>query len=167
YSAYLECNQWLFRGHIAEPTNAGRFIDKVATVLGGAAEDAIWNVGITLLAMGRHHEEVEAALHRYENTQPDKEYALNGNRFYYQSDMMVQHRQNYMASLRILSNRTSRPETWPDSNLNANGYFQADGWLSILIHGGEFGGKTSYIYGVYDWAKVPGVTNLYTTDIPK
>ena len=27
YSAYIECEQWLFRGHTVEPTTTGRFID--------------------------------------------------------------------------------------------------------------------------------------------
>ncbi|CAL4064068.1 unnamed protein product, partial [Meganyctiphanes norvegica] len=167
YSAYLECNQWLFRGHIGEPSNAGRKIDKGEIIMGAAAETSIWDVGNTLLEMGRHQDQIEAALHRYENAQPEEEFALNGNRFFYQSDLMVQHRRKYMASLRILSNRTCRPETWPDDDMNANGYFQADGWLSVLIYGSEFGTKKNHIFQVYDWAKVPGVTNLYTTDIPQ
>ncbi|CAL4251645.1 unnamed protein product, partial [Meganyctiphanes norvegica] len=26
YAAFLECHQWLFRGHVVEPTSIGRFI---------------------------------------------------------------------------------------------------------------------------------------------
>lgn len=45
--------------------------------------------------------------------------------------------------------------------------FQGDGFLTVVVDGGELGSEGREVFMVYDWAKVPGVTNLYTTDIPQ
>lgn len=37
----------------------------------------------------------------------------------------------------------------------------------MLVDGGELGSEGREVFMVYDWAMVPGVTNLYTTDIPQ
>ncbi|CAL4162501.1 unnamed protein product [Meganyctiphanes norvegica] len=65
----------------------------------------------------------------------------------------------------MLSNRTARPETW-NSGENRQGYFQGDGFLTVLVDAQEFGKPKAEIFQVYDWARLPGVTNLYTKDIP-
>ncbi|CAL4065503.1 unnamed protein product, partial [Meganyctiphanes norvegica] len=98
---------------------------------------------------------------------PDIKRAVSEQLVFFTSDLMVQQRRDYMATLRILSNRTSRPEVWVSSNKNKDGFFQADGFLTVLVDGGELGSPGAEVYQVFDWARVPGVTNLYTTDIPK
>ncbi|XP_042865853.1 chondroitinase-AC-like [Penaeus japonicus] len=166
YAAYLECQQWLFRGHTQEPTTCGRHITDGTSITLYATRGAVQDTGYNLQKLGRHLEEVEAVLHRYDNVLPDPEFALSGNKYFFNSDLIVHQRREYMASVRILSNRTTRPETWPPSQ-NGDGYFQGDGFMTVLVDGKEYGKPKKEVFLVYDWAKVPGVTNLYTTDIPQ
>ena len=72
------------------------------------------------------------------------------------SDMMVHRRSRYMASVRMLSNRTIRPETWRASSYNPHGYYLGDGVLTIINHGREFGVKGAEIFQLYDWELIPG-----------
>ncbi|KAK3895543.1 hypothetical protein Pcinc_000781 [Petrolisthes cinctipes] len=44
---------------------------------------------------------------------------------------------------------------------------KGDGFLTVVVDGSELGSEGQEVFMVYDWAKVPGVTNLYTTDIPQ
>ncbi|KAK3895542.1 hypothetical protein Pcinc_000780 [Petrolisthes cinctipes] len=130
FSAYLECNQWLFRGNVFEPTTTGRFITGGSTVTKIAAKDSVSVTGNYLLKLGRHQEEVQAALHRYDQSTPDVQYALVGHKHFFNSDLTVHQRRDYMASVRILSNRTSRQETWT-SGQNKDGFFQEDHSLIV------------------------------------
>ncbi|XP_064082518.1 chondroitinase-AC-like isoform X2 [Macrobrachium nipponense] len=125
----------------------------------------IHKTGVCLHRIGRHQEEVEGVLHRYANVVPDPEYALVGHRHFFYTDLSVHQRREYYASVRILSNRTVRPESWA-SGENIHGFFQADGFMTVLIDGGEFGTRRNEVFQVYDWARVPSVTNQYTTHIP-
>ncbi|XP_069184940.1 chondroitinase-AC [Procambarus clarkii] len=166
FAAFLECEQWLFRGSTFEPTTLGRFITNGYEVTSAATEGGVEETGSLLLELGRHQQEVQAVLHRYSHPIPDPAYALSGHKYFFNSDLTVHQRRDFMASVRILSNRTVRPETWLDGS-NINGYFQGDGFMTVLVDSEEYGSKNQEVFLVYDWAKVPGVTNLYTTDIPQ
>ncbi|XP_071522475.1 chondroitinase-AC-like [Panulirus ornatus] len=166
FSAYLECQQWLFRGHTIEPTTIGRKITQAKMATQWSTQAGVLETGHNLQKLGRHQHEVEAVLHRYDHTRPLPQYALVGHKYFFNSDLSVHQRRDYMASVRILSNRTARQETWM-SGANINGFFQADGFLTVLVDGQEYGVPGQEVFLVYDWARVPGVTNLYTTDIPQ
>ncbi|XP_037783766.1 chondroitinase-AC-like [Penaeus monodon] len=166
FAAYLECQQWLFRGHTQEPSTCGRHINDGTSITLYATRGGVRDTGYNLQKLGRHLEEVEAVLHRYDHVLPDPEFALSGNKYFFNSDLIVHHRREYMASVRVLSNRTTRPETWPPTQ-NGDGYFQGDGFLTILVDAKEHGSPKKEVFLVYDWARVPGVTNLYTKDIPQ
>ncbi|KAK7085943.1 hypothetical protein SK128_016973, partial [Halocaridina rubra] len=166
YAAYLECTQWLHRGHIMEPSVNGRKITQGDMITHYAADGAIHDTGLNLQQIGRHLQDIEAALHRYDNVLPDPEFALIGHRHFFNSDLTIHQRREFYASVRLLSNRTMRPETYT-SGPNADGFFQADGFMSILVDGGEYGERNNEIFQVYDWARIPSVTNQYTTDIPR
>ncbi|XP_066951301.1 LOW QUALITY PROTEIN: chondroitinase-AC-like [Macrobrachium rosenbergii] len=165
YSTYFQCHQWVFRGGVIEPTLVGRKIPTGIVITYYSVRALIADTGYSLLEMGRHREQVEAVLHRYENVVPAPEYALVGHRHFFNSDLSVHQRREYYASVRILSNRTVRPESWL-SGENIDGYFQADGFMTILVDGGEYGEFKNEVFQVYDWARVPSVTNQYTTEIP-
>ncbi|XP_042217015.1 chondroitinase-AC-like [Homarus americanus] len=166
FSAYLECQQWLFRGHTIDPTTTGRFIDSGSAVTKFGTRTGVRDTGHILQKVGRHQQEVAAVLHRYDNPIPDPEYALSGNKYFFNSDLTVHQQREYMASVRVLSNRTTRQETWT-SGQNVDGYFQGDGFMTVLVDGNEYGHENAEVFPVYDWAKVPGVTNVYNTTIPK
>ncbi|XP_068207018.1 chondroitinase-AC-like [Palaemon carinicauda] len=165
YSTYLDCQQWICRGNIIEPTVAGRKITNGETITHYGGKGLIHKTGLCLHKIGRHHGEVQSVLHRYANIIPEPEYALVGHRHFFYTDLSVHHRREYYASVRILSNRTVRPESWA-SGENIHGFFQADGFMTVLVDGGEFGTRRNEVFQVYDWARVPGVTNQYTKHIP-
>ncbi|XP_069980355.1 xanthan lyase isoform X2 [Penaeus vannamei] len=85
FGAYLECQQWLFRGHTSEPTTCGRH----------------------------------------------------------------------------LTDEASKPDLTPSAPP------QGDGFLTVLVDSEEYGKPKAEVFLVYDWARVPGVTNVYTKDIPQ
>nr|XP_027206508.1 uncharacterized protein LOC113799989 isoform X2 [Penaeus vannamei] len=85
FGAYLECQQWLFRGHTSEPTTCGRH----------------------------------------------------------------------------LTDEASQPDLTPSAPP------QGDGFLTVLVDSEEYGKPKAEVFLVYDWARVPGVTNVYTKDIPQ
>ncbi|XP_076065003.1 chondroitinase-AC-like [Oratosquilla oratoria] len=165
YGALLDCQQWLYRGETAEPTSTGRFITSNYMVTKDATRVAVLLTGENLLKLGdvERNRAVSAAMDRVRDPLAEGA-ALVGNRHFFNSDLMAHQRTSFSAMLRILSNRTSRPETWPTQN--AHGYFQGDGVLTVLVDGHELGKRGSEVLFVYDWARIPGVTCQYTHKIP-
>ncbi|XP_050710069.1 chondroitinase-AC-like [Eriocheir sinensis] len=166
--AFTECQQWLFRGKTFEPTTTGRFITRGNVVTKWATRGGIETVAKILqkLQLGKtnyNKEILKNALHRYAKVTPDPAYALVGNKYFFNSDLTVHQRREFMASVRVLSLRTSRQESW--ENLNSQGYFQGDGFLTVLVDSLEYGKPEAEVFQVYDWARVPGVTNLYAKNV--
>ena len=81
--------------------------------------------------------------------------------------MMVHRRAGYMVSVRMLSERTIRPESYPGTSNNPDGYYLADGFTSVMNHGMEFGSKGREIFKYYDWELIPGMyqkpTSIFVT----
>ncbi|RXG56803.1 Chondroitinase-AC [Armadillidium vulgare] len=174
FAAFLECQQWLYRATTVEPSTVGRFIDSGSLVTRTGGLDAVKRTLHFLGKVGRHEDEIAAALHRYHNAKPRKEFSLEGNKHFFVSDLMAHQRQGYMVSLRLLSSRTSRPETIQAKgkskayyNGNAKGYFKGDGFLTVLVNGRELGIYSREVFQVYDWARIPGVTCHYTKYVPE
>ena len=67
----------------------------------------------------------------------------------------------YSACLRLVSDRTYRCEDLNGENLK--GYWISDGSLSVNTQGDEY----FNIFPVWDWNRVPGVTALQTSSIPR
>ncbi|CAH1787131.1 unnamed protein product [Owenia fusiformis] len=120
-NCFLECHQYLVRGQTFEPSAVGRNIDDNQRVTYWAAYDSVYKVATLLLQLEFRKEELQNALTRYLNHGPTSAAnALIGNRALFASDMIVHHRQSYMASVRMFSTRTVRPETWISSRRTQN-----------------------------------------------
>nr|WP_294899179.1 polysaccharide lyase family 8 super-sandwich domain-containing protein [uncultured Pedobacter sp.] len=78
---------------------------------------------------------------------------VTGNRYFYRSDYMIQKKGSMLIGIRMNSNRTISTES-------INGENKLGNWLGLgstcIMHTG-----TDYfnIYPVWDWTKIPGVTN--------
>ncbi len=88
---------------------------------------------------------------------PNKE-TLNGNRYFYRSDLMVQQRSNYYFALKGASNRIESGESGNGENIK--GYFQGNGTFYIVKRGNEY----EDIFPVWNWRKLPGLLCPQTTE---
>jgi hypothetical protein len=77
---------------------------------------------------------------------------LTGNRDFYNSDIMVQQRLAYYASVKVASSRTSNPET--GNNQGLKNLYLGDGVNQIMISGNEYLG----IQPAWNWRRLPGTT---------
>ncbi|CAH1787118.1 unnamed protein product [Owenia fusiformis] len=169
-NVFLECHQYLVRGRTFEPTSVGRNIDDNQRVTYWASLDSVYKVVRWLLELDYRKEELQNAITRYLNHGPTSaSNALIGNRALFASDMMVHHRQSYMASVRMFSARTVRPETWASSRRteNPDGYYTGDGFVTLLQNDHEFGSRYNEIFQYYDWEKIPGATVEYSGQVPR
>ncbi|CAH1793895.1 unnamed protein product [Owenia fusiformis] len=168
-NAFLECHQYLCRGQTFEPSVVGRNIDDNQRVTYWAAYDGLYKVAKLLLILDFRKAELENVISRYLNYGPTNgSTALVGNRALFASDMMAHHRQAYMASVRMFSSRTVRPETWVSARRtqNANGYYTGDGFTTFLQDDHEFGSRYNEVFQHYDWEKIPGTTVIYRGQVP-
>ncbi|CAH1785682.1 unnamed protein product [Owenia fusiformis] len=168
FNMFLECHQYLCRGRTFEPTSVGRNIDDNQKVTFWAAYNSIYKVASALLQLGYRTKELDNAISRFLNHGPNEKTALVGNRALFASDMIVHHRIGYMASVRMFSSRTVRPETWIGRRTNnPNGYYTGDGFVSVLQNDNEFGKRYNEVFQYYDWEKIPGTTVLYSGNVPQ
>lgn len=79
---------------------------------------------------------------------------------YYIADYMSVQAPRYAANVRMSSTRTSKIEHGNDENLKS--FFMSDGCMDIAIQGDEY----LNIFPVWDWCRVPGVTNPQMREIP-
>lgn len=85
--------------------------------------------------------------------------SLTGLYHFWMSDMTVQRRPLWMASVKMSSDRVIGAEAGNGDNLK--GYYLADGATYTYVDGDEY----SNIYPCWDWRKLPGITS-YETDSP-
>lgn len=79
---------------------------------------------------------------------------------YYIADYMSVRDVKYSANVRMSSTRTSKCENGNGENLKS--FFMSDGSMDVAIEGDEY----ADIFPVWDWCRVPGVTNPYMRTIP-
>lgn len=79
---------------------------------------------------------------------------------FWRSDYTLHQRPAYTFDVRMASIHTSRNENGNGENLK--GYFLTDGATNLSMQGDEYNG----IFPVWDWARLPGVTNPIVDDIP-
>ncbi len=79
---------------------------------------------------------------------------------YYIGDYMAIESEGYSACVRLSSKRTRRCENGNNENLKS--YFMSDGSTVVSTGGDEY----FNIFPVWDWNRIPGVTNPYMASIP-
>lgn len=79
---------------------------------------------------------------------------------YYIADYMSICAPSYSVNVRLSSVRTSKIENGNGENLKS--FFMSDGSMDIAVAGDEY----ADIFPVWDWCRVPGVTNPYMSTIP-
>ncbi|KAA6397690.1 MAG: putative chloramphenicol resistance protein [Streblomastix strix] len=82
------------------------------------------------------------------------------HKHYFRADYTLYTSPSYSFDVRIVSQRTSRCEN--GNNENLKGYFLSDGGTSLTVSGREY----YEIFPVWDWKKIPGVTNPQQETIP-
>ncbi|MFC4871770.1 polysaccharide lyase family 8 super-sandwich domain-containing protein [Negadavirga shengliensis] len=85
-----------------------------------------------------------------------------GNKHFWRSDYTVHHRQDHFTSLRMCSERTIGVEIDVNSE-NLLGYYLPYGLTYIYRRGDEY----EDIFPVWDWARLPGVTNPHEIPVIK
>lgn len=86
---------------------------------------------------------------------------LAENAHFWRSDYTLHQRPAYTFDVRLASIYTSRSENGNGENMK--GYFLTDGATSLTLQGDEY----NNIFPVWDWARIPGVTNPIVEDIPQ
>ncbi len=158
---FLDGQGWLFRNDAIETTSNGRAITRKGQTISAAPSQLRFASG-RLQALGIRTSELDDLEARLNSGSTSTNF-LSGNKSFYTTDMMVQQRQGYMASVRMLSQRTIRPETLqipggtaPDGSRN---FFLADGVTTLFRDGTEYGSTSGQeIFPVWNWARLPGTT---------
>lgn len=83
----------------------------------------------------------------------------SGNKYFPSSDMTIHRTSNWMASIKMASNRVIGCEQLNGDN--RKGYYTADGATYVYTQGNEY----DNIFPLWDWRKIPGITS-YQSDEP-
>lgn len=79
---------------------------------------------------------------------------------YYIGDYSLYQSSTYSAGLRAYSARTSKCEKGNGENLK--GYFMTEGSIALSVFGDEY----EYVFPVWDWCKIPGITAPLMDKVP-
>lgn len=159
----LDGQRWLFRGPAIEPTSQGRSItlNEVSSPSREVVDPAIYmaTAAAKLRILGTRVDEL--AQLKSSLIQPGTFSGLTGNNAFWSSDVMVQQQDHFMASVRMLSQRTIRPESAQPSGQfeGAKSYFLADGVTTVYQDGTEYRTEASNaIFPIWNWTRLPGTT---------
>ena len=159
----LDHLQWLTRGDMFEVASMGRMMNNVRGQMTSAPltlHDAI----VDMLPLNRRTDDLLSAIDRFEHGVSDTNF-LSGNKALWRSDAMTHQRPEMMATLRMLSSRTLRPET--AAGVNRQGFFAGDGLTLFIQDGDELGQRGgAEIMPVWDWQRLPGTTVQHNGVIP-
>lgn len=157
----LDGEQWLFRGKAIEATSTGRAISRYGDVILNVGNN-LSGTATRLQAIGTRTSELQQLVARLASGATAANH-LDGNKAFWTSDELTQQRQGYLASVRMISQRTLRPETLtiPGSTdaEGATNYFLADGVTTVYQDGTEYGTTSGQeIFPVWNWSRLPGTT---------
>lgn len=105
--------------------------------------------------------EYESAFQRMTNEKASDFKVTNRNILYPISDYSIHIRTPYSFSVRTVSNRTAYIEHGNNENLDA--YFMTFGATAMMQKGDEY----KDIFPVWNWTRIPGVTNPQVEEIPQ
>lgn len=131
------------RAGLAQKTSFARFIDSMAKIDLANKSD------------------YESAFQRMKNEKTADFKVENRNIFYPISDYSIHIRAPYSFSVRTVSNRTAYIEHGNNENLDA--YFMTFGATAMMQKGDEY----KDIFPVWNWKRIPGVTNPQVDEIPR
>ncbi|MCR9210317.1 MAG: PA14 domain-containing protein [bacterium] len=166
----LDGQRWLFRGAAIEPTSQGRSItqNEASSPSREVVDPAGYmaTVAAKLQVLGTRVEE----LAQFETSlvQLGIPSGVAGNTAFWSSDVMVQQQDQFMASVRMLSQRTIRPESaQPSGQLEgAKSYFLADGVTTVYQDGTEYrSDAANAIFPIWNWSRLPGTTLEQLSDL--
>lgn len=100
---------------------------------------------------------IKEMIHR--NSTPIQTNTFTGNKYFWESDYTIHRTPEWMASVRMASDRVIGTELVNEDNLK--GYYMADGALYTYVRGDEY----HNIFPFLDWRRIPGITT-YESDAP-
>jgi hypothetical protein len=158
----LDGIQWLMRGTALEPTSLGRSVTRPGKITGSLATELLRalpsyeTLGIRTTELQNFATQLTPGSGVMTN--------LSGNHAYWTSDFMVQQRSGYMDSVRMISDRTKRPEQLSGEGLQS--YYEGDGVTTLYVTGTEYGSTSgSEIFPIWNWTRLPGTT-IEQTPLP-
>ncbi len=149
----LDGSRWMVRGRTFDPVASGREISR-------QDHDAHrFHEGLSYLAAFDHPRRMEAAQSAAVDPSAGRSMVI-GNRLFWSSDLMVQHRPSYYLSVRVPS-----PRVWNADMACCGGegrlcHHMADGVTMIMGDGDEY----RDLFPVWNWRQIPGVTALQMND---
>ena len=144
----LDGSQWMARGGTPEYGAKGREITRRE-----ASARYLAQVCRNMLRLPTGREPEFQALLRRTEGDPDAP-ALEGNRPFYRSGLMVHHRRAYYASARAYSVRNVNTDGLSGCDEGLRSHHVADGCNTLLRTGREY----VDIFPVWDWQRIPGTT---------
>ncbi len=151
----LNGTQWFARGRTLDLTADGRQVTFPSYV--GAGDGYVGAID-NALALGTYRtSELQAFLARQQavissGTASSTVDPLSGNRDFFDTEIMVQQRPAYYASVKVVSTRTSQPEQ--GNNQGLENLYLGDGVNQIMVTGNEYLG----IQPDWNWRRLPGTT---------
>ena len=150
-SAYLlDGQQWMIRGGQFDYSASGRELTRPNS--GGARSYASRARTLLKLDAAPRREELERMALRLEKGVSPACPALTGHRHFWRSDYTAHHLPEFMASVRLTSDRMLQTELVNDEN--QLGVHLSDGVMYLYATGEEY----RNIFPVWDWARLPGIT---------
>ena len=149
---YLEGTRWMLRGGLFDYNVRGRQVGRPeGDVLLG--DKIIPQLDQYIIADPEYRNEYLKSKNQILSLKPQ---LISGNRHFWRSDYTVHHRDTYMTSLKMCSERTVGIELNMNQE-NKLGYWLPYGLTYIYRRGNEYQG----IFPAWDWARLPGITNPY------
>lgn len=116
-------------------------------------KDGIENISDTVLMQFNAIDPLNsAAYQKWESHLRGAAFAVPGNTYFWNSDIMAQHGANYYLSAKVISDRTYGTESLNGENIK--GYHLPLGATNIMVSGQEY----FNIFPVWDWSRIPGTT---------
>ncbi len=158
----LDGQQWLFRNQAIEPTSTGRALSRKGQTI-STVQSHMSSSATRLQALGIRTDELQDFVDRLATGTTSTNF-LSGNKAFYTTDTMVQQREGYMAAVRMISQRTIRPETLqiPGGTVPEGGkklLSRRRRFTTIYQSGTEFGSVSGQeVFPAWDWSLLPGTT---------